>query len=67
MRGQRCAANLGRRGVPAGGRVALMLPTSRAFFVSYAGILLRERFLCRSIRRSGRIASRKYAARQSAI
>src|SRR5580765_2785949 len=38
--GQRCAAELGRRGVPAGGRVALMLPTSRAFFVSYAGILL---------------------------
>ena len=38
--GQRCAAELARRGVPAGGRVALMLPTSRAFFVSYAGILL---------------------------
>ncbi len=37
---QRCAAELARRGVPAGGRVALMLPTSRAFFVSYAGILL---------------------------
>ena len=30
---------LARRGVPAGGRVALMLPTSRVF-VSYAGILL---------------------------
>jgi len=38
--GQRCAAELAKRGVPAGGRVALMLPTSRAFFVSYAGILL---------------------------
>lgn len=38
--GQRVAAELARRGVPAGGRVALMLPTSRAFFVSYAGILL---------------------------
>src|SRR3989442_4097097 len=38
--GQRCASELGRRAVPAGGRVALMLPTSRAFFVSYAGILL---------------------------
>jgi 1-acyl-sn-glycerol-3-phosphate acyltransferase len=38
--GQRCAAELARRGVAAGGRVALMLPTSRAFFVSYAGILL---------------------------
>jgi fatty-acyl-CoA synthase len=37
---QRFAAELARRGVPAGGRVALMLPTSRAFFVSYAGILL---------------------------
>ena len=38
--GKRCAAELARRGVPAGGRVALMRPTSRAFFVSYAGILL---------------------------
>jgi fatty-acyl-CoA synthase len=37
---QRCAAELARRGVPAGGRVSLMLPTSRAFFVCYAGILL---------------------------
>ena len=37
---QRCAAELARRGVPAGGRVALMLPTGRAFFVSYAGIML---------------------------
>lgn len=37
---QRCAAELARRGVPAGGRVALMLPTSRSFYVSYAGILL---------------------------
>jgi fatty-acyl-CoA synthase len=37
---QRCAAELARRGVPPGGRVALMLPTSRAFFVSYAGVLL---------------------------
>src|SRR5216110_2140145 len=36
----RCAAELAPRGVPGGGRVALMLPTSRAFFVSYAGILL---------------------------
>jgi acyl carrier protein len=38
--GQRCAEELARRGVPAGGCVAMMLPTSRAFFVSYAGILL---------------------------
>jgi 1-acyl-sn-glycerol-3-phosphate acyltransferase len=37
---QRCAAELARRGVPPGGRVSLMLPTSRAFFVSYGGILL---------------------------
>jgi fatty-acyl-CoA synthase len=37
---QKCAAELARRGVPPGGRVALMLPTSREFFVSYAGILL---------------------------
>src|SRR5271169_7321 len=37
---ERCATELARRGVPAGGRVSLMLPTSRAFFVSYAGILL---------------------------
>ena len=37
---QRCAAELARRGVPPGGRVSLMLPTSRAFFVSFAGILL---------------------------
>jgi acyl carrier protein len=37
---QRCAAELARRGVPPGGRVSLMLPTSRAFFISYAGILM---------------------------
>jgi fatty-acyl-CoA synthase len=37
---QKCAEELGRRGVPAGGRIALMLPTSRQFFVCYAGILL---------------------------
>ena len=38
--GQKCAEELARRGVPAGGRVALMLPTSRQFFVCYTGILL---------------------------
>jgi 1-acyl-sn-glycerol-3-phosphate acyltransferase len=38
--GLRCAAELGRRGVPPGGRVAMMLPTSRSFFISYTGILL---------------------------
>jgi fatty-acyl-CoA synthase len=37
---QKCAEELARRGVPAGGRVALMLPTSRQFFICYAGILL---------------------------
>jgi fatty-acyl-CoA synthase len=37
---QKCSEELARRGVPAGGRVALMLPTSRQFFVCYAGILL---------------------------
>jgi fatty-acyl-CoA synthase len=37
---QKCAEELGRRGIPAGGRVALMLPTSRQFFVCFAGILL---------------------------
>jgi fatty-acyl-CoA synthase len=37
---QRSAAELARLGVRPGDRVALMLPTSRAFFVSYAGILL---------------------------
>jgi acyl carrier protein len=38
--GQKCAEELARRGVPAGGRVSLMLPTSRQFFICYAGILL---------------------------
>jgi fatty-acyl-CoA synthase len=38
--GQKCAEELARRGVPADGRVSLMLPTSRQFFVCYAGILL---------------------------
>ena len=37
---QKCAEELARRGVPPGGRVSLMLPTSRQFFVCYAGILL---------------------------
>ena len=37
---QRCAVELARIGVPPGGRVSLMLPTSRSFFVTYAGILL---------------------------
>lgn len=37
---QKCAEELARRGVPAGGRVSLMLPTSRQFFICYSGILL---------------------------
>ncbi len=65
--GQRCAAELTRRGVPAGGRVALMLPTSRAFFVSYTGILLAGAIPVPIYPpfRADRIE--EYAARQSAI
>jgi 1-acyl-sn-glycerol-3-phosphate acyltransferase len=65
--GQRCAAELARRGVPAGGRVALMLPTSRAFFVSYTGILLTGAIPVPIYPpfRADRIE--EYAARQSAI
>jgi 1-acyl-sn-glycerol-3-phosphate acyltransferase len=37
---QKCAEELARRGVPAGGRVSLMLPTSRQFFICFAGVLL---------------------------
>jgi len=65
--GNRCAAELARRGVPAGGRVALMLPTSRAFFVSYSGILLAGAIPVPIYPpfRADRIE--EYAARQSAI
>ncbi|HZV60310.1 MAG TPA: AMP-binding protein, partial [Candidatus Eremiobacteraceae bacterium] len=65
--GQRCAEELARRGVPAGGRVALMLPTSRAFFVCYAGILLAGAIPVPIYPpfRADRIE--EYAARQSAI
>lgn len=65
--GQRFAAELARRGVPAGGRVALMLPTSRAFFVCYAGILLAGAVPVPIYPpfRADRIE--EYAARQSAI
>lgn len=64
---QRCAAELMRRGVSAGSRVALMLPTSRAFFVSYAGILLAGAIPVPIYPpfRADRIE--EYAARQSAI
>jgi acyl-CoA synthetase (AMP-forming)/AMP-acid ligase II/acyl carrier protein len=65
--GQRCAAELARRGVPAGGRVAMMLPTSRGFFVSYAGILLAGAIPVPIYPpfRADRIE--EYAARQTAI
>jgi len=65
--GNRCAAELARRGVPAGARVALMLPTSRVFFVSYAGILLAGAIPVPIYPpfRADRIE--EYAARQSAI
>ena len=64
---ERCAAELARRGVPAGGRVSLMLPTSRAFFVSYAGILLAGAIPVPIYPpfRADRIE--EYAARQAAI
>jgi len=64
---QRCAEELVRRGVPPGGRVSLMLPTSRAFFVSYAGILLAGGVPVPIYPpfRADRIE--EYAARQSAI
>jgi 1-acyl-sn-glycerol-3-phosphate acyltransferase len=64
---QRCAAELARRGVPAGGRVALMLPTSRAFFISYAGILMAGAIPVPIYPpfRADRIE--EYASRQSAI
>jgi 1-acyl-sn-glycerol-3-phosphate acyltransferase len=64
---QRTAAELARRGVPAGGRVAMMLPTSRAFFVSYAGILLTGAIPVPIYPpfRADRIE--EYAARQAAI
>jgi len=65
--GQRCAAELARQGVAAGARVALMLPSGRAFFVSYAGILLAGAVPVPIYPpfRADRIE--EYAARQSAI
>ena len=64
---QRLAEELVRRAVPVGGRVALMLPTSRAFFISYAGILLAGAVPVPIYPpfRADRIE--EYAARQSAI
>jgi fatty-acyl-CoA synthase len=65
--GQRCAAELARQGVAAGSRVALMLPSGRAFFVSYTGILLAGAVPVPIYPpfRADRIE--EYAARQSAI
>lgn len=65
--GQRCATELARLGVPPGGRVSLMLPTSRAFFISYAGILLAGAIPVPIYPpfRADRIE--EYASRQSAI
>src|SRR5437879_7236086 len=65
--GQRCAAELARRGVPSGGRVALMLPTSRAFFVSYAGNLLASAIPVPIYQPFRADRNEEYAARQSAI
>jgi acyl carrier protein len=64
---QKCAEELARRGVPAGGRVSLMLPTSRQFFICYAGILLAGAVPVPIYPpfRADRIE--EYAARQSAI
>lgn len=64
---ERLAEELARRGVPAGGRVALMLPTSPAFFISFAGILLAGAVPVPIYPpfRADRIE--EYAARQSAI
>jgi len=64
---QRLAEELARRSVLAGDRVALMLPTSRAFFISYAGILLAGAVPVPIYPpfRADRIE--EYAARQSAI
>jgi fatty-acyl-CoA synthase len=64
---QRAATELNRRGVTPGSRVALMLPTSRAFFVCYSGILLAGAIPVPIYPpfRADRIE--EYAARQSAI
>jgi 1-acyl-sn-glycerol-3-phosphate acyltransferase len=65
--GKRCAAELARQGVAPGARVALMLPSGRAFFVSYTGILLAGAVPVPIYPpfRADRIE--EYAARQSAI
>ena len=64
---QKCAEELARRGVPPGGRVSLMLPTSRQFFICYTGILLAGAIPVPIYPpfRADRVE--EYAARQSAI
>jgi fatty-acyl-CoA synthase len=64
---QRVADELGRRGVPAGGRVAMMLPTSRAFFVSFTGILLAGAIPVPIYPPFRADRMEEYAARQAAI
>ncbi|MGH9679811.1 MAG: AMP-binding protein, partial [Candidatus Acidiferrales bacterium] len=64
---ERVAANLTRRGIGPGERVALMLPTSREFFLTFAGVLLAGATPVPIYPpfRADRIA--EYAERQSAI
>ncbi|HVA94592.1 MAG TPA: AMP-binding protein [Candidatus Dormibacteraeota bacterium] len=64
---ERVAADLAKRGIGRGDRVALMLPTSREFFLTFAGTLLAGATPVPIYPpfRADRIA--EYAARQSAI
>ena len=64
---ERVAADLARRGIGRGDSVALMLPTSRDFFLAFAGALLAGATPVPIYPpfRAGRIA--EYAERQSAI
>ncbi len=64
---ERVAADLAQRGIGRGDRVALMLPTSREFFLTFAGTLLAGATPVPIYPpfRADRIA--EYAARQSAI
>ncbi len=64
---QAVAAGLGRRGIVRGDTVALMLPTSREFFATFAGVLLAGGVPVPIYPpvRADRIA--EYAGRQSAI
>jgi fatty-acyl-CoA synthase len=64
---ERVAADLVKRGIGRGDRVALMLPTSREFFLTFAGTLLAEATPVPIYPpfRADRVA--EYAQRQSAI